>query len=124
MHIRKKSNYMKVFFVSFIIILTGFLNGCGYIEGSIQKSERSYLWFTGNTESAIVYIDNKEFVRLTASAYSDVDPKTGEKRHQTVPIYYQIDPGKHELRIERDGRVLVNRTLLLGNQMTREIEIP
>lgn len=122
MNIKKERNYKKVFTLTVvIIILAGYLSSCGYMEGVVQKAEKSYLWFTGNTENAIVYIDNKEFARLSPSYYVD---ESGTKRQKTEPIHYQIEPGKHEIRIEKDGKVLVNRSLLLGNQMTKEIEVP
>ena len=120
----KKGNRLgkTLLFVCAIIVAAGCLKGCGYIEGVVQKSEKSYLWFTGNTENAVVYVDNREFVRLTASYY--IDERTGEKTKKEEAVYCQIEPGKHEIRVERDGKVLVNRLLILGNQMTKEIAIP
>jgi len=120
----KKGNRLgkTLLFVCAIIVAAGCLKGCGYIEGVVQKSEKSYLWFTGNTENAVVYVDNREFVRLTAS-YT-IDERTGEKTRKEEQTHYQIEPGKHEIRVERDGKVLVNRLLILGNLMTKEIAIP
>lgn len=119
-----KRNHCRraIFIVGAAVMIAGCLNGCGYVEGVVQKSEKSFLWFTGNTENAVVYIDNKEFTRLTAS-YA-IDEKTGEKTRKEGQVHYQLEPGKHEIRIERDGKVLVNRVLILGNQMTKEINIP
>ncbi len=119
---RRNSGWKAVLFVCAAVMAAGCLNGCGYVEGVVQKSEKSFLWFTGNTENAVVYIDDKEFVRLTASYY--IDEKTGEKTRKEETVHYQIEPGKHEIRVERDGKVLVNRLLILGNQMTKEIDIP
>ncbi len=119
MNVMKEDNYRdKISFLTFlsIILIMVFLSGCGYREGTLQKSDKSYLWFTGNTENAVVFMDNKEFVRLDVNA---------DRRDQIdVPIHYQIEPGKHEIRIERDGKVILNRVMILGSQMTREVEVP
>ncbi len=121
MNVRGENNYRNTS-LFIIAVIIGCLNGCGYTEGVIQKSERSYLWFTGNTENAIVYVDNKEFARLISPGYGNEG--TAAKNQNNGPVYYQLEPGKHEIRIERNGQVIVNRTLLLGGQMTREVEIP
>lgn len=123
MNLKKANRRRRAFlFLCAMIIAAGCLNGCGYVEGVVQKSEKSFLWFTGNTENAVVYVDNREFVRLTLSYY--IDERTGEKTKKEETVYYQIEPGKHEIRVERDGKVLVNRLLILGNQMTKEIAVP
>lgn len=96
--------------------------GCGeYREGIIQKAEKSFLWFTGETENAVVFVDGKEFARLSAATYVD---DQGQKKQKKDVTYYQLEPGRHEIRIEKGGNVVVNRTVLLGNQMTKEIMVP
>ena len=111
----------KMHLLTVVLLFSASILGCGYIEGTVQKSEKSYLWFTGNTENAVVYIDNVEFVRLSPSYYID---ESGAKKQKAEPIHYQVDPGKHEIRVEKDGKVRVKRIMMLGNQMIKEIEIP
>lgn len=87
----------------------------------MQKSEKSYLWFTGNTEGAVVYIDDVLTIELPSSYYIDSE---GNRRKRTKAVHYEVSPGKRTIRIERDGEVIVHRELMLGNQMTREISVP
>ncbi len=107
----------------FILAFTLLAAGCGLKEGVIQKAPRSYLWFTGNTEGAVVFIDKRNPIELNMS--STGDEKTRDEPADTAKkIYYEIDPGKHTVIIKKSGQVVVNRTLLLGNGIITEIKIP
>ena len=103
--------------LAFFLILLG----CGITEGVIQKSEKSYLWFTGNTNGAVVYIDDLDMINLQGSYHIDND---GNKRKRTKPVHYKISPGKHTVRVERNGKIVVNRVLILGNNIVKEIMVP
>lgn len=105
-------------FVLFVILI---LIGCGYREGVIQTAPKSYLWFTGNTNNAVVYIDDNKPFNL--SLY-ERDINTGESKARTDLIHYQLAPGKHNIIVKREDKVVVNRMLILGEGMTTEIEIP
>lgn len=94
--------------IKFIILLLSIfvVSGCGYIEGTVQKAERSFLVFTGNLENVKVHIDDME----------PFTPTTGKQ--------YQVSPGKHKLMAYKDGNLLVNRVVILTNQVITEINIP
>jgi hypothetical protein len=83
---------------------------CGLREGVVQKEPQSFLWFTGNTQNAVVYID-------------DLAPFTLSEENDEL-IHYEISPGKHEIVVKRSGNEIVNRVVLLGSGMTKEIQIP
>lgn len=104
-----------------LIVMCLFFIGCGYTEGVLQQESKSYLWFTGNTEKAIVFIDeNKPFE--IENYY--IDPETGQKIKKDDIIHYQVSPGKHKIIVKKDGEVVVERILILGNGITKEIRVP
>lgn len=100
----RKSAYLGL---SALLLFTG----CGLKEGVIQKEPKSYLWFTGNTDNAIVHIDELEPITLNKKAKSD-------------KIHYGISPGKHRIVIKKSGEVVVNRIILLGDGTIKEIQVP
>ncbi|WP_459899950.1 hypothetical protein [Desulfobaculum senezii] len=97
------------------------LGGCGYKEGTVSPDPKAYLWFTGETEGVQAYIDGQGPVELGPHYYTD---SMGNKRAKSSEVHYEIDPGKHTIRLVRDGQTILERVLLLGNHTTREIEVP
>lgn len=91
-----------------LLILCG---GCGLQEGIVQKESKSSLWFTGNTQNAMVYIDDLAPISLNDNSGFD-------------PIYYEISPGKHSIVVKKSREEVVNRNVLLGSGITKEIQIP
>lgn len=81
--------------------------GGGYTTGTLQKSDQSFLKFTGHTQGITISIDEAE-----PFSYS---PRTD---------LYQLKPGKHLIQIYRNNSLVVNREILLDNQTTFEIEVP
>ena len=96
--------------------------GCGLKEGVIQKEPRSFLYFTGNTENAMVYIDGGTAIVLDHS--SDNDNNGNAQTNSSGQVLYEISPGKHDIIVERTNEVVVHRKVLLGNGITKEIQIP
>ena len=97
---------IRAFLCVFLVV---FLFGCGLTEGVIQKDQKSYLLFTGNISNSIVYIDELSPVEIS------------EDNGKTL---YEISPGKHNIIVRKSGEVVVNRDILLGNGITKEISIP
>jgi len=91
-----------------LIILLGalFIFACGHVEGTIQKSERSLIIFSGNLENVNIKIDELE----------PFTPSYGK--------HYQLSPGKHVLAAYRDGSLVLNKIIFLENQGTMEIRVP
>ncbi len=98
-------------FACFGLVLLMLCAGCGLQEGVVQKDPKSALWFTGNTENAIVFIDN-------------LAPITLSKNSNNAKIHYEISPGKHGVIVKKSGQEVVNRNVLLGSGITKEIPIP
>ena len=94
--------------VKILILSLGalFIFACGHVEGTIQKAEKGFIVFSGNLENVSVKID-------------DLEPFT-----PSYEKHYQLSPGKYVLRAYRDGTLVLNKIIFLGNQMTMEIRIP
>jgi hypothetical protein len=91
-----------------ILFIALFITSCGgYNEGIVQRAEKGFLKFVGDTKTAIVAIDDAEGFPL--------DSKTE---------VYQVKPGKHSIKIYKDNQLVVNRIVLVDNQTTMEIQIP
>ena len=92
----------------FFILLLGALLifACGHQEGTIQKAEKSLIFFSGDLENVKIQIDELE-------AFA---PSYGK--------HYQMLPGKHTLMAYRKGNLLLNKVIILENQVTMEIRIP
>ena len=105
------------------LILLALCGGCGLKEGVVQKEPKSFLWFTGNTANAIVYIDDLRPLILDerSSNASNEDENNANKKGQ---VHYEISPGKHTIVVKKSGEEVVNRNILLGNGITKEIQIP
>jgi len=82
--------------------------GCAQQTGSITKASASFLVFVGDTANAKVSVDGRGF-DLT---------KNNTKNH------FEIAPGVHRLKVEKQGQVVVDREILLSDQQTMEVSIP
>lgn len=112
----------KARIITLFLTILLFVAGCGYKEGVRNTEPQSYLWFTGNTSGAVVYVDDNQPFELEASTLSaDSDDTDAQKKSLT---YYQTTPGKHNVIVKRNGEVVVNRAFMIGNGMTKEIQIP
>jgi len=94
--------------VKFLILSLGalFIFACGHVEGTIQKAEKSLIVFSGDLQNVKIQIDELE----------PFTPFHGK--------HYQVAPGKHVLMAYRDGKLLLNKIIILENQVTMEIRIP
>lgn len=90
-----------------IIIIIALIVGCGgYNTGTIQKAEKGFIKFSGNTFDIKVSIDNGTQFAIE---------KTVDQ--------YELTPGKHFVKVYRDNKLLVDRVIIIDNQTTFEIEV-
>ncbi len=111
----------KIILIYFVLLF--FLSSCGYKEGIIQKAEKSYLKFVGNWQNALVQIDDTAQFKLESFIVSNSETGTTEKKSPEDNLY-QLSPGKHTIKIYKDGVIVVNRILLLENQAIMEVFVP
>ncbi|MEW6739383.1 MAG: hypothetical protein AB1325_05690 [Nitrospirota bacterium] len=111
----------KIILIYFVLLF--FLTSCGYKEGIVQKAEKSYLKFVGNWQNALVQIDDTTQFKLETFIVSTNETGTTEKKSPEDKLY-QLPPGKHTIKIYKDGIMVVNRLLLLENQAIMEVFVP
>ena len=96
---------MKIIIISISFLL--FL-GCAYNTGAVQRAEKSSLQFTGNSEGVSVVIDNNSSFQLSTTEGS----------------LYQLNHGKHTIKIYRNNKLIVDRIIFLEDHGIMEIIIP
>jgi len=96
-------------------MLCGLAIGCGgYATRTIQKADRAYIQFVGNTDGASVIIDDGELFPINI--------ETGSQ--ESINRVFEVRPGKRRIRVVRDNRVVVDRQVFVDNNITMEIDIP
>lgn len=120
---RKRGNRGNILFMMFVLFLVTpwLLQSCGMKSGVVQEREKSYLKFTGNVKGSMAILDQEHRIDLTKAMYHK--DATGEIVYDP-DVLFEITPGKHDIQVERDGGVVVNRVFLIGNNQTKEIFIP
>jgi len=84
-------------------------NGCWHSDsGTITKASASFLVFSGNPINAVVTVDNRPFTLTEDNAKN----------------LFEVPPGIHRVKIEKQGRVVVDREILLTDKQRVEIAIP
>ena len=96
---------MKTTIISIVFLL---FVGCAYNTGTVQRAENSYLQFLGNTEGVSVIIDENDAFGLSTAK----------------DALYQLNHGKHTLKIYRNNNLIVDRIIFLEDHGTMEIIIP
>ena len=91
---------MKTIIISIIFLL---FVGCAYNTGTVQRAEKSYLQFIGNSEGVRILIDENNTFELA---------ETKENKD----MLYQLSHGKHTLKIYRDNNLLFIRYFLIDGE--------
>ncbi len=96
----------KIIFIIGLFIFLSF-SGCGYKEGTVTATQKSYLYFTGNVSNVVVSLDGGERFNVIAGQNNK----------------YSIQPGKHLIEVYRNGDIVVKRELYIGDDIAKEIEV-
>ncbi|MBL4942583.1 MAG: hypothetical protein JKY81_13090 [Colwellia sp.] len=103
-------NILRAIIISVLLILASACSSYNtYSTGSVTTEPVSYLYFSGNIEGAEVSIDGAPAFLVT---------KSGAKQQ------YKVTPGKHTIVVSKQGTVVVERNILLGDGHEKEIHIP
>lgn len=98
---------MKYIIASLSILLMLGFSACGYKEGVVTHSQKSYLTFSGDTSDVEVSIDNGSHFSVESG-----------NEHQ-----YAIKPGKHHIEIYKNNQKIVDREIYISDEVTKEIEV-
>jgi hypothetical protein len=97
---------MKLLVITFFLSLI--LSSCGgYNTGILQKSDKGFIKFSGNTVGMSISLDDG--VRFTKDEKVDL---------------IELKPGKHNIKVYREESLMVNRIIIVESQNTVEIEVP
>lgn len=93
--------------------------GCSYgrREGTIQKDNISSIRFKGNVIGAVIQVDNGEKVLIS-------DKDTDELNSFNPRQLYQVSPGKHTIKVSKDDKKVIDKTIYVGTGEIKEINIP
>lgn len=95
------------FITAIALFVALILSGCGSKTGIKTAAQKSYLYFTGNTGNIEVSIDKGQSFSVEA----------GEENQ------YSLKPGKHLIEISRDGVLIMQREIYVGDSVAKEIEV-
>lgn len=99
---------MKKYLITILSAAALLITACGYKEGAVSGSQKSYIFFTGVMKSVDVSIDGAApFVA-----------KIGETQ------LYKVEPGKHNIKVMTNNHTVVERVIYVGNGTSKEIEVP
>lgn len=112
----KSTGLIIIFTISFLL-----LSGCGVREGVIQLDSRSYLWFNGNSDGIVIIIDDGNPLSLIDFGQTN---NQREELDSDKKMLYQVKPGKHDVVIKRNGKVVVHRVIIVNAGSIKEVVIP
>ena len=98
---------MKKIILTVGLIALIFLSGCGYKEGVVTATQKSYLYFTGNTNDTVVSVDNGEKFTIQNGTNNQ----------------YSVKPGKHLVEVYKDNRLIIKREIFISDGIAKEIEV-
>ena len=91
-----------------LLILSALLGGCAQQTGTISRAPAAYLVFLGEGIVATVTVDDRSFALTDDNARN----------------HFEVSPGVHRVKVEKQGRIVVDREILLSDRQTVEIAIP
>lgn len=97
----------KVLLAAFTALLVG---GCGTQSGVVIREAVSYIQFSGNWDGAIAQFDGGKELKVGDGSNS--------------ALMFSIKPGNHNLKVTKNGSVVVDRVLFLSDGQTMEVSIP
>lgn len=99
---------MKKYLIAILSVSTLLITGCGYKEGAVSGSQKSYIFFTGEMKKVEVSIDGAEAF----------EAEVGETQ------LYKVEPGKHNVKVMSGDNTVVERVIYVGSGTSKEIEVP
>lgn len=90
-----------------ISLITFMFSGCGYKEGVVTTTAKSYIYFSGDVNSAVVTIDEGDSFNV----------KAGQNN------LYTVKPGKHIIKVYKNGELKIKKEIYISDGISKEIEI-
>lgn len=93
--------------LGFVVLSFFFLSCGGYRETITQKNEKGQIKFVGNSLNVSISIDDGPLFVI-----------------DKPDVVYQVQPGKHNIKVYKNNQMIVNRDLILDSNAIMEIDIP
>ncbi len=100
---------MNIKVVLIFIASLSILTGCGgYQTGVVSEAQKSYLFFNYEAQGSEYSVDDSAWYKIE---------KTGETE------LYPTIPGKHRIKVRKQGVIVVDKMVLLGDGISKEIKV-
>lgn len=113
----------RINFITLLLLL--FFTSCivGRREGTVQSADKCFLHFTSsdtNNESAnfSLVIDDGSSFEIKPDIISNSNSRFSQKK------LYQILPGNHTIKVNKNGNLIIQKKIFISNQETMEVSLP
>lgn len=117
----------KATYFSFILFLVLSFACTGTRTMVTQVSDASYLMFVGKKSMSQndfgYYIENKYQAKIDDKLTFDIKLSKKNRDQFVKSTIYQITPGTHNLKVYRNGTIVINKNIFISNQETMQIEL-
>lgn len=100
---------MNFFKISLTLVIVMLLGACGSTHGVRTSEQASFVYFSGSAKGAQVTVGDGEMFIID---------KIGERN------LYKVASGKQQVIIKKDGVIVVDRLVLLGDGQSKEFNVP
>lgn len=89
-----------------------------HYASTTEVDDQAFLRLTGNFEQALMQVDSQPVIALDSQDVSRYDD------HGEQIIKFEIPVGKHEVKVTRNGQLVVHRVMFVTNGNSFEVRIP
>lgn len=119
----KNLRYVPILLFSLFLI-----NSCvGTRSGTIQVPDASYIEFIGKKSMSAdqygFYQENVFEAKIDNSAIITLELAKRGRDKFVRSVRYKVSPGSHDVKVYRNGNLIINKKIYIGNQETVQIEI-
>jgi flagellar assembly factor FliW len=117
----------KIHYFAFLLYLSFLVSCAGTRTMVTQVSDASYLIFIGNKSMSQndfgYYIENKYEAKIDDKITFDIKLTKNGKDLFVKSTVFQITPGTHNIKVYRNGSIVINKNIFISNQETMQIEL-
>ena len=99
----------------------------GTRTGVVQVPDASYLQFIGKksmtTDNLGFYIENTYEAKIDEASLFIITLSKRGKDEFVRSTLYKITPGSHNIKVYRNGNLVINKNIYIGNQETIQIDL-
>lgn len=100
---------MKYLLVASMLILALILGGCASHQGVVLKDGKANLQLLGQCEGVSLQIDENDLIAVAGDCEKSI---------------YSIYPGRHVVKLYRDGKMVLERLVYFSAGETSEVTLP